>query len=534
MSCPDDLTLSTGADGELPPDEGRSLRAHLADCAECRRRMRAFEIEADTLRLVLQEAAPRPAPGPGLAWWLAGTAAVLAGATLGVEWLSSPPVPAAMSWLNPLSLFFGLGVLAQAALSVIEEGVPTMSPTIATLMVLAFVAWRCRKGTIRLAAAAALLWAAATPAQATETRFPAKGSQIVVIGPQETIDDTLVAAGDTVIVQGTVTGDLITFGREVRVPGTVKGSVMCAARDLEIGGQVGGDVYALDETVLVRGRIDRNVLSLTKRTEIDRGGAVGRDLLAWAEEVRVAGDVGRNAEVGAKLSEVTGHIGGQADLHARRVHVLDSAEVGGDLVADVPNRAHAEISAQAKIHGATRVAEGAAGHWRSAGPRHASSRFLRPRFYLWQALWLAAALLSGALLYWLSPHSFAPRAQSASAMLSTMGLGFLVLAATPIGAILLGLTVVGLPVALAGVGLWLAALYLAGVFAAAWLGQLVLRRPALDMSSFLLTLLIGEVILRLVAHVPLLGVVIGSLVCLLGLGLILAAARTLVLRMRAA
>lgn len=349
-----------------------------------------------------------------------------------------------------------------------------------------------------------------------------------MIASGETIDDTLLAAGESVLVQGTVNGDLIALGREVRIEGTVTGSVMCAGKRLEVAGSVRGDLYTLNETLAMRGHVGRSVHAMTQTTDLDAAATVDRDLFALGKEIRIAGTLGRRLSAGVQRAELSGTIGGRAEVNAERLHVFDSAHITGDLVANVPNEARATLGSAAKIEGATRISAAPDAH----GSRHELNRFAQPRFYLWQALWLAAAVVCGLLLRWLAPVVFEPHAPSAMNVLKAAGSGLVALVMTPVVALLAGLSIVGLPAALIGLGAWMAALYLAGVVTSAWLGRLVLRQGATDLRAFVVALVAGQVILRLVRPLP----YVGGLTCfgalLLGLGLLLVASRAAVIRLR--
>ena len=53
MSCPNELTLSIHADGELPQAEARAVAAHLEGCASCRALSASLEQETVLLSEVL-------------------------------------------------------------------------------------------------------------------------------------------------------------------------------------------------------------------------------------------------------------------------------------------------------------------------------------------------------------------------------------------------------------------------------------------------------------------------------------------------
>jgi cytoskeletal protein CcmA (bactofilin family) len=539
MACYDELTLSIAADGELPLDEHQRLVAHLQECAACRRLLSALETEAAALREALGEAAVAPPEQPRLSWapGLLGLVAAGVGSALTLAALDRSALPAPLGWLHPVDPLLALSLLSSLTFHLVEGGVPTMLPNVAVVAAvvatLALLALALRRKDLKPATVVTglLLLLVAAPAQATVTRVAEHGSQRVVIGATETIDDTLVAAADSVVVEGVVKGDLIALAREVRVTGRVTGSLVALAKHLELDGQVDGDVYALQESLSVRGTVGRSIHAGAKRLVLEGSASVGHDVRAGAEEARIGGVVGRAVTLYAKWAELDGKVGGAAFLRGERAAVRDSAQVGGALTVTVPRLADADVAARAAVQGTTQVHEEP---WKEGWSQHAIRRLSQPRFYLWQALWLVSTLLTGALLHWIAPGAFEPQPSSALAALKSMGVGFLVLLVTPVAAILAAITIIGLPLALITLAAWVAALFLASVLASGWLGRLIIRRPALDLRTLLLALLVGQLVLRLAHLVPVVGGLVGFVALVLGLGLAAAAVAAGVRRLRPA
>jgi len=215
-------------------------------------------------------------------------------------------------------------------------------------------------------------------------------------------------------------------------------------------------------------------------------------------------------------TEVRGTIGKHLSAYSGHVELWTPARVGGDVEAHVAKAKNLFVEPGVVIAGKTETFL----------PTRRPSRYARPGFYLMQGVRLAAALLTGLVLYWLFPILFAARLDRASSVLVTMGLGFLVLVAPPIAALLAAITLVGLPLALLGTGLWLACLYVAKIFVAALIGQGIRRSPLSQPKSFALDLLIGLAIVFVASNLPYLGGWIRFLVLLLGLGLAFIQARS--------
>ncbi len=239
------------------------------------------------------------------------------------------------------------------------------------------------------------------------------------------------------------------------------------------------------------GRVDADLFVFCSTAHLD--GNVGRDVLAFGESTDVRGNIGRNLE--ARVARLT---------------LLAPARISGDLTAYVSSKSNVYIDPGSTIGGKTET--------RLRGPR--ASRYTRPSFYFWQAIHLAAALLTGLLLLWLFPSVFTARLDTGGALLRTAGVGFLILIATPVAAILAGITLIGLPIALVVLALWLLGLYVAKIFVAAAIGLVIMRPPNGQTRQFALALLAGLAVVFVTINISYIGGVIHFLVILLGLGMV--------------
>src|SRR5271167_3951387 len=112
MECYSEEIVAIFVDGELPVEEARRLRDHLATCQHCRQLLDALRAENRVLRESLQEL-PEEAPSPvgfsrspwSLGWGdVVIVAAVLAIGSIVAGWIDKVSIPEALQWLNPFSL----------------------------------------------------------------------------------------------------------------------------------------------------------------------------------------------------------------------------------------------------------------------------------------------------------------------------------------------------------------------------------------------------------------------------------------------
>src|SRR3954454_9859371 len=106
-----------------------------------------------------------------------------------------------------------------------------------------------RRAVLSLLAALLAVLLAPGPALAAEVR----GGDVVVVGPGETIDDDLYAAGQSITIRGQVHGSVFAAGSSVTVAGVVPGDLFAAASTVDVPGTVAGSVHAAGGNVALGG-----------------------------------------------------------------------------------------------------------------------------------------------------------------------------------------------------------------------------------------------------------------------------------------
>src|SRR5208283_67477 len=247
MKCYSEQIVSVFVDGELAVEEAQQLREHLSTCQRCRQLLDALRAENRALSESLQEL-PEEAPSPAgvsrlrSSWtWgdLAIGAAVLALTSVVAFWIDALNIPDALQWLNPFSLSGQTNVVfslsyyfAHGGTAMLGEYAAVIGKIIVVLLVggsalLLGRRFRLRQPGLRLLI---VLLAMSLPGFALERRH----SDIVTVRANETVEDTLLASGNIVRVEGVVNGDLLAFGGTVEVRGTVKGDLVSFAKRIVV------------------------------------------------------------------------------------------------------------------------------------------------------------------------------------------------------------------------------------------------------------------------------------------------------------
>ena len=520
MECYSEQILSIFVDGEAAVEEAQGLRDHLATCRRCRQLLDALRAENRVLSESLQELpeeASSPADFSPVPWSLgwddvAVVAGVLALGSIVVPWIDELSIPQALQWLNPFSVSGRTNLLFNLSYYFAHGGTAMLSDYAAfvgkILLLLLFVGSALLLGRRRRLQQPGLrllimLFALSLPGFAIERRH----SDFVTVAANETVDDTLLAAGDIVRVEGVVNGDLLAFGGTVEVRGTVKGDLVSFAKRTVVSGTVEGNIFNFSNSLDLDGQLGHNIYALLQSLHVNDRGHVGGGIMVAAGDVSLEGDVNRSVTMYAGNADVSGRVGREITMTGDSLTLTNTARLGGGLSARVRDLKNVHIADGATITGA-----------RDIQVRVRQSHFARPNFYFFQAVWLAAAMLVGWLGLLLFPGFFQGSTHAVGSSWRSLGLGFAVLAGVPVAMVVTAITLVGLPVSLMLLAMYLVAIYLTKLWVGAFLGQMLLKPTVATKSDWLLGLLVGLLILTIVGFIPYLGGLVRFGVVCLGLG----------------
>lgn len=525
MSCPRELEWSMYVDEALDAAETRRLAAHVASCAACSARVDALREEARALRAALAAAeddvpipAFRPATrrtGPvgaaAVLIALASSSILLGDVAAALSW------PEWLRWLNPFTLSAAIDVLFAALIFIATEGKSMLTSTIETigaavvvaLLVAAALAAARRGGgaAVFSAAIAALMFS--TNGEALEIR---RSEGVVSVPAGETVDDTLIAFGQDIEIDGRITGDLIAFGQRVVIRGSVDGQVVTGARRIEVEGDLGGSILGAAETMDVRnGAIVRNLYGFVRAITVGRDAEIGGNGIVFASTASIAGAIGKDVHAFAAEVEATGRVGGDLVAHASTLRVRDPARIDGNVIAHVADEQAVSVS-PGTVAGnvATRLPR---------EPGEARGGDAPGSFLAGQAVRFAAAFVTGLILLWLVPPFARISLDTPGEGVTAAGVGLVALVAVPILALMTAITLIGLPIAILAMLVWLAALYLAKIVVAHFIGKAIFDRTARP-AHFALALLVGLLLVFVAINIPFIGVLLNFVLTITGLGMI--------------
>ena len=236
-------------------------------------------------------------------------------------------------------------------------------------------------------------------------------------------------------------------------------------------------------------------------------GKVVEGIYIASGDARIAGDVDGDVVVFSGDVTLTGAIDGDLVVADGLVRLLPGSVVTGD-VGYSDERSF--VSPAARVDGEVSTQD---------VPDFDVVGVLLGGFILWLAIGVSAGLL-GALLLLISPRAAdAVHAQTRERIGPLIAIGIAVAIVLPLAAVIAAITGLGLPLAV-GLLLLLAPLAAIAYVASAWaLGRTIVKSPRNRFLSFLA----GLAILRLLALIPIFGLLVGLAAVVFGFGLIAAA-----------
>jgi cytoskeletal protein CcmA (bactofilin family) len=355
----------------------------------------------------------------------------------------------------------------------------------------------------------------ALPAQAFAAEL--RNGTAVAVGPTETIDDDVLAAGQTVTIAGHVTGDVYAWAQTVVVSGTIDGDLLAAGQTVVVDGTIKGNVRAAGAQVTINGVVGRNLTAAAQELDVSSNGRVDGSVLAAGESIGAFGTIGRGLTAGGATLQLAGPVGGKVLASVTSVTVAPTANLANGL--DYHAEAEAALPAGS--------VSGPVTFTRTTPDRAAAPAPLNGLLDVTGLVGLAGSAILGALAVVLMPRA-AARALQAARMepVLSFGLGVTVLILLPFVALVVAITVVGLPLSLTLMALYTLALLLAwpavGLLVGTQLALLVRRRRPLPILA---TLALGLIVLHLATHLPFLGGLVAFLGLAFGLGLVIQSVR---------
>lgn len=525
-----DLQLSMHADAALPEDESVMVERHLETCAACQAKLTETSDELGVLALALQsQPLEAPATIPPFVYPTSISRFAMVNIATGlVIWLAQflwktifgEMVMNGAAWLSSIYVPDLYEVASATALVYLEEGTAMFDAylglivlcvsILTTLWFLAVYRKNQAALSVGLMVVVGLSVIAPSPANAIEIR---RDQEVVTVAEAETINDTLVAASETILIKGNIVGDLLATGRRVDIDGSVSGNVIAFAESVTIRGTVGGLVIGAGSTFELEGsRVGGNLVVAGEKLSVDSRSDVAGNVVIAGNNAAIEGPVGKDLYSFAEVVELNSSVGQNMEAFGNRVRLLDDAHVVGNARLRIKSEDRFHRAAGAKVDGEVEFLD-VPKRFEDENP------YTSATFYLWQLARLVSALLVGLALLWLVPAFRSATVGGGIEGLKTAGIGLIAVISLPIVAGVIALTLIGIPFSFVTLIAWIVFMYLAKIVMGLFVGRILLANTKYKASDVAI-LLVGLVVILVAVNLPAIGGVVSFVLTVLGVGLI--------------
>lgn len=314
----------------------------------------------------------------------------------------------------------------------------------------------------------------------------------VVLPASEVHEGWYFAAGDQVVIEGTVNGDAYVAGGLVEVDGTINGDLLVAGGQVSVSGTVSDNIRAAGGNLQFNGKVGKNISAAGGRITVGKPAEIRGGLLAACGNLEVAGTIARETRVAAGDMGVSGTINGNVNFTGGYLSVLPGAKISGNLSARVKEKEHVEIT-QGTVRGTATID--------TREIKHIIG--FRPRYFWFKIFWAFSLLVTGLLLAFAFPKQLIGIGSNITQNpLHTLLWGIVGLIVLPIVMVLLSVTIVGIPLGLFLLVMFLWIVYLSQLSLGAVLGDRLFGMEGKTGWNLFWAFAIGLLIVQALTFVP--------------------------------
>ncbi len=329
------------------------------------------------------------------------------------------------------------------------------------------------------------------------------------LSKDQKIDDDLIVAGNTLKIDGAVTGNLITACRYLTQNGAVSGSLFNGSQFADIFGKINGSVTNFSQHLTISGQVKRNVIACGQSINLASVSTIEGDATLCGGEILVDGVILKGLKAYADRIVISGMIKGDVNLNGKSITILATAEILGNLTYKSPKEA--KIASGAKIVGTTK--------WTEFQVKRPKKPSLGKRYSWISFLFLLGALATGIVLMALFKNQTKKiKLTIQNSFWKSLGSGFVLAVVSPIGAVILMITLIGIPLAVITGFLYLILFYIAKIFTGLVLGEKAIALFKKGEIPLGWSLMVGLIVLYILINLPYVGWLIYTLAFFIGLG----------------
>ena len=343
-----------------------------------------------------------------------------------------------------------------------------------------------------------------------------KGHERVILPAGEIHEGWYFAAGDQVVIEGTVNGDAYVAGGVIDVNGTINGDLLVAGGQLNINGTISDDVRSCGGDIQFDGNVGKNITACGGNITIGKSATINGNALVAGGSFEVVGMIAQNATVATGNMNVRGTIDGNVDFAGGELSILPGAKVGGNLNAEVEETKNVEIAEGTVLGKVDLITEDMKPSPHILG--------IQPWQFWFKIIWMCSLLVTGLVIILVFPKQFVGFGSTIVQLPGQTFLwGFVGMIVIPVAAAILFVTIVGVPLGIFLLATFFWILYVSQLSLGIVLGGRIMGMDGKTGWNLFLAFAAGLLIVYMLTFVPYLRVLIYLASLLFGLGAILMA-----------
>ena len=148
---------------------------------------------------------------------------------------------------------------------------------------------------------------------------------------QSVVGGDFYGAGSTVVVSGSVDGDAVIAGANVTINGKVASDTLAFGLTTDVHGEVGDDVRIVGGDVTVASHVHGDLVVFARRLKLLSTAQVDGDVIFFGQEADLSGKIGRDVMGTMTTLRIDAPVGGDVEVTVSELTVGDKAAITGDV-----------------------------------------------------------------------------------------------------------------------------------------------------------------------------------------------------------
>lgn len=330
------------------------------------------------------------------------------------------------------------------------------------------------------------------------------------IAGSRVIDDDVYAVNNTCELAGTINGDFNGLIFDIEMVGDIDGNLNLITWIADAGGTIAQSSRIIGWDVDIASEIEKDLLILGRKINVSRRAKIGRDVTLVGDIIYVDGTVGGDLDIWGEIVIIDGDIKGDVRVEADEITLARNATIEGNLHYTSFRDIYIEDDA---------LVAGRITHSMPELGRAEIEYTLNKILLIGRILFFAMTLFTGLFIILVFRiHSRETSDYILDHFPASIGLGLLALLVFSLGALILFVVIVGIPLAVFLVFLAIFLMFTGQIYCATAIGRGLFKLLGKRDIALGWAFLIGYIILIIIFSIPIFGILVYTLVFLIGTG----------------